>query len=103
MNLATMKSAMVNLNVYDIDEHEEKVSLHIFPLFIQHILLLTIVLLLLNCCATNLIFEQTIQRRAIVPVDIVVQELGISRTKRISQNRKGNFIFFFLLSNIFPF
>ena len=68
---------MVDLNVHDMDERTEKVSLYIFLLFIQHILLLTFVLLLLDCCTANLIFEQTVQHRAVVPVDVVVQELWI--------------------------
>ena len=58
-----------------------------FLRFIQHILLLTFVLLLLDCCPANLIFEQTVQHRAIAPVNVVVQELGVLWTKQISRNR----------------
>ena len=78
---------MVDLNVHDMDERTEKVSSYIFLRIIQHILLLTFVRLLLDCCAANLIFERTVQHRAVVPVNVVVQELGVLWTKRISQNR----------------
>ena len=93
---------MVDLNVHDMDERTEKLSSFIFLRFIQYILLLTFVLLLLDSCAANLIFEQTAQHRAVVPVDVVVQELGILWTKRISRNRKGKFISSFFRSTSFP-
>ena len=68
---------MVDLYVHDMNKRTEKISSYIFLLFIQHILLLTFVLLLLDCCATNLIFEQTVQHRAVVTVNVIVQELGV--------------------------
>ena len=48
-----------------------------FLLSIQHRLLLTPVLLLLDCSAAHLIFEQTVQHRVVVPFNVIVQELGI--------------------------
>ena len=75
---------MVDLYVHDMNKRTEKISSYIFLLFIQHILLLTLFLLLLNCCVANLIFKQTVQHWAVVPVNVVIQELGILWTKRIS-------------------
>ena len=87
MSSATTKSVMVDLNVQDMDERTEKVSSYIFLPFIHYILLLTRVLLLLDCCAAHLIFEQTVRHWDVVPVDVVVQELGILWTKWMSRKR----------------
>ena len=48
-----------------------------FFLFFQHLLFLTRDLLLLDCFAVYLTFEKNVQPRAVAPVDVVVQELGI--------------------------
>ena len=44
----TTKSALVDLNVHNMDKRTEKVSSHMFFLFIQHIFLLTFIILLLD-------------------------------------------------------
>ena len=62
--------------------------MYIFLLSVQYLLLLTIVLVCLNCCAVDLTFKQTGQRGAGMPVDGVVWELGILWTKRINLKRK---------------
>ena len=67
------------MNDHDTVERKEKVSSYMLLLFFQHLLLLTRVLLPLNCCAVDLTFEQTVRRRAVVPVDVVVRDLGIFR------------------------
>ena len=76
------------MNDHDTDGRTEKVSLHVLLLFIKHLLLLTLVLLLLDCSAVDLTFDQTVRRRAVVPVDVVVRELGILWTERINRKRK---------------
>ena len=48
---------MDDLNNNDTHKRIEKVSLYMFLLFIQHLLLLACVLLLLNFYVVNLIFE----------------------------------------------
>ena len=68
---------MVDLKVNDRYERTEKVSLYNFLPSIQYFLFLTLVLLLLDCCAVDLTFEQSVWYRAPVPVNIVVRELGI--------------------------
>ena len=70
---------MVDVNNHDTDKRTKKVSSHVLLLFFQHLLLLTRVILLLDCCAVDLTFEQTVRRRAVVPVDVVVRELRIFR------------------------
>ena len=74
MTLTTTKSAMVDLNVNNRYKCTEKVSLYIFLLSIQNLLFLTLVLLLLNCCAVDLTFEQIVRYRVVVPVDVLVRE-----------------------------
>ena len=48
-----------------------------FFLFFQYLLFLIRDLLLLDCFAAYLTFEKNIKHRAVVPVNVVVQELGI--------------------------
>ena len=68
---------MVDLNDHDTDKRTENISSYILLLFLQHMFLLTLVLLILNFFAVNLTFNQTIRCLAIMPVVVVVQELGI--------------------------
>ena len=93
---------MVNLNVNDRYEATEKVSLYIFLLSIPHLLFLTLVLLLLDCCAVYLTFEQIIWRGAVVSGDVVLRELGIFE-RRINLKRKGKFFSLFFYPTSFPF
>jgi len=102
MTSTTTKSAMVNLNVNDRYEATEKVSLYIFLLSIPHLLFLTLVLLLLDCCAVYLTFEQIIWRGAVVSGDVVFRELGIFE-RRINLKRKGKFFSLFFYPTSFPF
>ena len=82
---------MVNLNDSNRNKRTEKVSLYIVLLFVQNLLLLAFLLLLLNCCAVDLAFEQTARRGAGVPAGVFIRELVILLTRRINLRRKGKF------------
>ena len=93
---------MVNLNVNNRYKRTEKVSLYVFFLSIQHLPLLTRILLHPNYCAVDLAFKQTVWCWAVVPVDVVVRELRIIDETDKSK-KKRHVLLFVLLSNIFPF
>ena len=68
---------MVDLDTHDIDEltaHEKAKFTCSSSCFFSF---LTRDLLLLNCFAVYLTFKKNVQYRAVVPVNVVVQELGI--------------------------
>ena len=88
------------MNDHDTDERTEKVTWHALLLFMKHLLLLTLVLLLLDCCAVDLTFDQTVRHRAVVPVDVVVRKLGILWTKRINEKEKVSSSLYSLIQHL---